>query len=192
LLIFDEVITGFGRTGQNFAAHTFGVTPDIMTMAKALTNGSIPMAAVAVREDIQQTILDAAPANTVELFHGYTYSAHPVACAAGLATLKIYREEDTFARVRGLSPAFLEQIATFRELPYVTDTRGFGLLGAIDLAPEEKPGARGFRIMCKAFEAGLVMRVSGDTLVLAPPFVSTAEQIAEMVDTLRKVVMAVG
>ena len=192
LLIFDEVITGFGRTGQNFAAQTFGVTPDIMTMAKALTNGSIPMAAVAVREDIQQTILDAAPPNTVELFHGYTYSAHPVACAAGLATLKIYREEDTFARVRDLAPAFLEQIAAFRELPYVTDTRGFGLLGAIDLAPEEKPGARGFRIMCAAFEAGLVMRVSGDTLVLAPPFVATAEQIAEMVETLRKVVIAAG
>jgi beta-alanine--pyruvate transaminase len=190
LLIFDEVITGFGRTGQNFAAQTFGVTPDIMTMAKALTNGSIPMAAIAVREDIQQTILDAAPANTVEMFHGYTYSAHPVACAAGLATLKIYREEDTFARVRELAPAFLAQIAAFRELPYVTDTRGFGLLGAIDLEPEEKPGARGFRIMCKAFEAGLVLRVTVDTLVLAPPYAATAEQIAEMVETLRKVVIA--
>jgi beta-alanine--pyruvate transaminase len=162
----------------------------MMTMAKALTNGSIPMAAVAVREDIQQTILDAAPANTVELFHGYTYSAHPVACAAGLATLKIYREEDTFARVRELAPSFLAQVAAFRELPYVTDTRGFGLLGAIDLEPEAQPGARGFRIMCKAFEAGLVLRVAGDTLILAPPYVATAEQIAEMVDTLRKVVTA--
>jgi beta-alanine--pyruvate transaminase len=192
LLIFDEVITGFGRTGQNFAAQTFGVTPDMMTMAKALTNGSIPMAAVAVREDIQQTILDAAPANTVELFHGYTFSAHPVACAAGLATLKIYREEDTFARVRELAPAFLEQIASFRELPYVTDTRGFGLLGAVDLEPEEKPGARGFKVLCKAFEAGLVLRAAADTLVLAPPFAATAEQISEMVETLRKVVIAVS
>ena len=97
LLIFDEVITGFGRTGEAFAAQSFGVVPDIMTMAKALTNGSIPLAAIAVREDIQQTILDAAPENTVEFFHGYTYGAHPVACAAGLATLKIYREEETFA-----------------------------------------------------------------------------------------------
>ncbi|HEY1858491.1 aspartate aminotransferase family protein [Acidocella sp.] len=192
LLIFDEVITGFGRTGQNFAAQTFGVTPDIITMAKALTNGSIPMAAIAVREDIQQTILDAAPANTVELFHGYTYSAHPAACAAGLATLKIYREEDIFARVRELTPAFLAQIAAFRDLPYVVDTRGFGLLGAIDLEPAEQPGARGFRIMCKAFEAGLVLRVAGDTLVLAPPFVATAEQIVEMVETLRRVVVSVG
>ncbi len=188
LLIFDEVITGFGRTGQAFAADTFGVTPDIMTMAKALTNGSIPMAAVAVREDIQQTILDASPANTVELFHGYTYSAHPVACAAALASLKIYREENTFARVRDLAPAFLEQIGAFRDLPFVTDTRGHGLLGAIDLAPEGAPGQRGFRVLCKAFEAGLVLRVAGDTVVLAPPFAATAEQITQMVDITRKIV----
>jgi beta-alanine--pyruvate transaminase len=187
LLIFDEVITGFGRTGHAFAAQTFDVTPDILTMAKAISNGSIPMAAIAVREDIQQTILDAAPADTIEFFHGYTYSAHPVACAAALATLKIYREEDTFARVRELAPAFLEQIASFRDLPFVTDTRGYGLLGAIDLAPIGPPGARGFKLLCKAFEMGLVLRAAGDTMVLAPPFASTAEQISEMVETLRKV-----
>ena len=163
LLIFDEVITGFGRTGQNFASQTFGVTPDIMTMAKALTNGTIPMAAVAVREDIQQTILDAAPEHNVEFYHGYTYSAHPVACAAALATLKIYREEDTFDRVRELSPAFLEQIGAFKDLPYVTDTRGYGLLGAVELEHKGPPGARGFNILCKAFEQGLVLRAAGDS-----------------------------
>jgi beta-alanine--pyruvate transaminase len=189
LLIFDEVITGFGRTGQAFAAETFGVTPDIMTMAKAITNGSIPMAATAVREDIQQTILDAAPKNGVEFYHGYTYSAHPVACAAGLATLKIYREEDTFARVRALAPAFLEQIAAFRDLPYVTDTRGFGLLGAVDLEPEGAPGARGFKLLCKAFEKGIVLRAAGDSMVLAPPFAATAEQITQMVEVMRKVIV---
>ena len=189
LLIFDEVITGFGRTGQAFAAETFGVTPDIMTMAKAITNGSIPMAATAVREDIQQTILDAAPKNGVEFYHGYTYSAHPVACAAGLATLKIYREEDTFARVRELAPAFLEQIAAFRDLPYVTDTRGFGLLGAVDLEPEGAPGARGFKLLCKAFEKGIVLRAAGDSMVLAPPFAATAEQITQMVEVMRKVIV---
>jgi beta-alanine--pyruvate transaminase len=189
LLIFDEVITGFGRTGQAFAAQTFGVTPDIMTMAKAITNGCIPMAAIAVREDIQQTILDAAPANTVEFFHGYTYSAHPVACAAALATLKIYREEDTFARVRALAPAFLEQIGAFRDLPYVTDTRGFGLLGAVDLEPQGKPGERGFKILCKAFEAGLMVRAAGDSIVLAPPFAATAEEISQMIDIMRKVII---
>jgi beta-alanine--pyruvate transaminase len=159
-------------------------------MAKAISNGSIPMAAIAVREDIQQTILDASPPNTVEFFHGYTYSAHPVACAAALATLKIYREENTFARVRELAPAFLEQIGAFKDLPYVTDTRGFGLLGAIDLAPEEKPGARGFKILCKAFEAGLVLRAAGDAIVLAPPFAATADEISQMIEIMRKVIIA--
>jgi beta-alanine--pyruvate transaminase len=189
LLIFDEVITGFGRTGHAFASQTFDVTPDILTMAKAITNGSIPMAAIAVREEIQQTIMDVAAPETIEFFHGYTYSAHPVACAAALATIKIFREEDTFARVRALSPAFLEQIAAFRDLPFVTDTRGHGLLGAIDLAPEGAPGARGFKMLCKAFEAGLVLRAAGDCMVLAPPFAATAEQITEMVDTLRRVLV---
>jgi len=191
LLIFDEVITGFGRTGQAFAADTFGVVPDIMTMAKAITNGSIPMAAIAVREEIQQTILDASPPNTVEFFHGYTYSAHPVACAAALATLKIFKEEDTFARVRELSPAFLAQIGAFRDLPFVTDTRGFGLLGAVDLAPEGAPGQRGFKVLCKAFEAGLVLRNAGDTIVLAPPFAASPDQITQMVETMRAVITAV-
>jgi beta-alanine--pyruvate transaminase len=188
LLIFDEVITGFGRTGQAFASQTFGVTPDIITMAKAITNGSIPMSAIAVREDIQQTILDAAPPNAVEFYHGYTYSAHPVACAAGLATLKIYREENTFGRVRELTPGFLEQIASFKGDPEVVDTRGFGLLGAVELAPKGKPGERGFKFLCKAFEEGLVLRCSGDSVVLAPPFAATPDQIGEMIDIVRKLI----
>ena len=191
LLIFDEVITGFGRTGQAFAADTFGVVPDLMTMAKALTNGSIPMAAIAVKEEIQQTILDASPPNTVEFFHGYTYSAHPVACAAALATLKIFREEETFARVRELAPAFLEQIGACRDLPGATDTRGFGLLGAVELEPQGKPGDRGFKILCKAFEEGLVLRNAADTIVLAPPFAATADEISQMVEIMRKVIKSV-
>ncbi|MDR3520899.1 MAG: aminotransferase class III-fold pyridoxal phosphate-dependent enzyme [Acidocella sp.] len=189
LLIFDEVITGFGRTGGVFAAQTFNVTPDIMTMAKAISNGSIPMAAVAVREDIQQTILDAAPENSIEFFHGYTYAAHPVACAAALATLKIYREEDTFARVRELTPAFLEQIGAFKGMAGIADTRGFGLLGAVDVEPHGKPGARGFKILCKAFEQGLVLRAAGDAIVLAPPYAATADEITQMVDIMRKVIL---
>jgi beta-alanine--pyruvate transaminase len=192
LLIFDEVITGFGRTGEAFAAQTFGVVPDMITMAKGISNGSIPMAAVAVREDIQQTILDAAPENTVEFYHGYTYSAHPVACAAALATLRIYREEQNFARVRALAPAFLEQIGAFKDLPYVTDTRGFGLLGAVELAPQGKPGERGFKILCKAFEEGIVLRAAGDTIVLAPPFVASPAEIEQMVDITRRVIKAVN
>ena len=188
LLIFDEVITGFGRTGHAFAAETFGVTPDIMTMAKAITNGSVPMSAIAVHEDIQQTILDAAPPNVVEFYHGYTYSAHPVACAAGLATLKIYREEDTFARVRELTPGFLEQVASFKGQPDVVDTRGLGLLGAIELAPKGKPGERGFKILCRAFEEGLVLRCAGDSVVLAPPFAATPDQISQMIEIVRKLI----
>ncbi|WP_297368828.1 aminotransferase class III-fold pyridoxal phosphate-dependent enzyme [Acidocella sp.] len=188
LLIFDEVITGFGRTGQAFAAQTFGVTPDLITMAKAINNASIPMAAVAVREDIQQTILDAAPENAVEFYHGYTYSAHPAAVAAALATLKIYREEDSFARVRALSPGFLEQIAACKSLPDVVDTRGHGLLGAVQVAPKGNPGERGFGILRRAFERGLVLRAAGESIVLAPPFASTPEQISEMVEIMRRVI----
>lgn len=188
LLIFDEVITGFGRTGQAFAAQTFDVTPDIMTMAKALTNGTIPMAAVAVREDIQQTILDAAPEDNVEFYHGYTYSGHPVACAAALATLKIFRDEDTFARVRSLAPAFLEQVGAFKGMDGVVDTRGHGLLGAIEVAPAGKPGARGFTILRKAFEAGLVLRAAGDSIVLAPPFACTPDEITQMLEIIRKLI----
>ena len=188
LLIFDEVITGFGRTGDAFAAQTFDVVPDIMTMAKALTNGSIPMSAIAVHEDIQQTILDEAPPDSVEFYHGYTYSAHPVACAAALATLKIYREENIFARVRALTPAFLEQIAAFKTMPDVIDTRGFGLLGAVELAPKGKPGARGFKILCRAFEEGLVLRAAGDSIVLAPPFAATPDELSQMIGIMRKVI----
>jgi beta-alanine--pyruvate transaminase len=188
LLIFDEVITGFGRTGEAFAAQTFDATPDILTMAKAITNGSIPMAAVAVKDEIQQAILEATPAGGIEFYHGYTYSAHPAACAAGLATLKIYREENTFGRVKALAPAFLEQIGSFKGMDGVIDTRGFGLLGAVELAPKGKPGERGFKILCNAFEQGLVLRAAGDSLVLAPPFAATAEQISEMIEIMRKLI----
>ncbi|HQT73942.1 MAG: aspartate aminotransferase family protein [Acidiphilium sp. 37-67-22] len=191
LLIFDEVICGFGRTGAPFAADAFGVVPDMLTMAKAITNGNIPMAAVAVREDVQQAILDAAGPDAVEFFHGYTYSAHPVACAAALATLRIYREDDLFARAAALAPKFLERIAALRDVPIVTDTRGFGLLGAVDLAPEGGPGKRGFAVLRRAFEQGLVLRVAGDTAIFAPLFITTDDQLDEMFDKLRKVLATV-
>ncbi|MGC8526273.1 aspartate aminotransferase family protein [Acidiphilium sp.] len=191
LLIFDEVICGFGRTGAPFAADAFGVVPDMLTMAKAITNGNIPMAAVAVREDVQQAILDAAGPDAVEFFHGYTYSAHPVACAAALATLKIFREDDLFARGAALAPKFLERIAALRDVPIVIDTRGFGLLGAVDLAPEGGPGKRGFAVLRRAFEQGLVLRVAGDTVIFAPLFITTDDQLDEMFDKLRKVLATV-
>ena len=191
LLIFDEVICGFGRTGAPFAADAFGVVPDMLTMAKAITNGNIPMAAVAVREDVQQAILDAAGPDAVEFFHGYTYSAHPVACAAALATLKIFRDDDLFARGAALAPKFLERIASLRDVPIVTDTRGFGLLGAVDLAAEGGPGKRGFAVLRRAFEQGLVLRVAGDTVIFAPLFITTDDQLDEMFDKLRKVLATV-
>jgi beta-alanine--pyruvate transaminase len=191
LLIFDEVICGFGRTGHAFAADAFGVTPDMMTMAKAITNGNIPMAAIAVREDIQQTILDAAGPDAIEFFHGYTYSGHPVACAAALATLKIYRDDDLFGRAAALAPKFLERIAGMRDLSMVIDTRGYGLLGAVDLAADGTPGKRGFAILRKAFEQGLVLRVTGDTVIFSPMFITTEDQLDEMFDGLRTVLKTV-
>ncbi|MCF3945463.1 aspartate aminotransferase family protein [Acidiphilium sp. AL] len=191
LLIFDEVICGFGRTGHAFAADAFGVTPDILTMAKAITNGNIPMAAIAVREDIQQAILDAAGPDAVEFFHGYTYSAHPVACAAALATLKLYRDEDLFARAAALTPKFLERIASLADIPIVTDTRGYGLLGAVDLAVDGSAGKRGFAVLRRCFEQGLVIRVAGDTVVFAPLFITTEDELDQMFALLRGVLKTV-
>ena len=191
LLIFDEVICGFGRTGHAFAAQAFGVTPDIMTMAKAINNGSIPMGAVAVREGVCQTIMDVAAPDAIEFFHGYTYSAHPVACAAAIAALRIYHDEDLFARAQALSPAFLDLVAGMRDLPIVTDTRGYGLLGAFDLAPGQTPGARGFEIVKACFAAGIVVRVAGDTIILAPPFVAEQSDLDEMFAILRRVLATI-
>jgi beta-alanine--pyruvate transaminase len=188
LLIFDEVICGFGRTGHAFGSQAFGVTPDIMTMAKAINNGNIPMGAVAVREGICQTIMDVAAPDAIEFFHGYTYSAHPVACAAAIATLRIYHDDDLFARARALSPYFLDLIAGMRDLPIVTDTRGYGLLGAFDLAPGGAPGARGFEMMKKCFNAGLVVRLAGDTVIVAPPFIAETSDLDEMFTILRGVI----
>jgi beta-alanine--pyruvate transaminase len=191
LLVFDEVICGFGRTGAAFGADSFGVTPDIMTMAKGLTNAAVPMGAVAVRADIYDTINAATPgAGVVEFFHGYTYSAHPAACAAGLAALKIYRDEDIFAKGAALSPYFLDRLFALRDLDAVTDIRGYGLLGAVDLAPHGAPGARGYDVLQRLFEAGVMLRIIGDTVVFAPPLVAEQHHIDQLCDTLRNVLEA--
>jgi beta-alanine--pyruvate transaminase len=187
LLIFDEVITGFGRTGAAFASETFGVAPDLITMAKALTNGVIPMAAVAVRQDIYHTITEAAPSGGIELFHGYTWSAHPVAAAAALATLKLHREDGLFDRARDLAPRFLDAVFSLRDLAVVTDIRGFGLLAGIDLVPDGTPGQRGTAVLKALYEAGVVVRVTGDTVILAPPFVALPEHVETLITTLRRV-----
>jgi len=189
LLIFDEVITGFGRCGAPFAAQAFGVTPDLMTMAKAITNGAVPMAAVAASSKVHDTIVEIDQGG-IELFHGYTWSAHPVACAAALASLKLYRDEDMFARAAALSAPFLERLADLRRFPIVQDIRGYGLLGAIDLAPAETMGARGFGALKALYAAGAVVRVTNDTIILAPPFVMTAQDLDDLFGKIAGVLQA--
>jgi len=186
--VFDEVICGFGRTGKAFAAQSFNVMPDIITMAKALTNGAIPMAAVAVQDEIYETIVGAAPENAIELFHGYTYSGHPTACAAGLAALEIYEKENLFERAAELSPYFLDQIFSLQDMDEITDIRGYGLIAGIDLAPGDAPGQRGTQLQKDLFWNGLHVKFTADTGIIAPAFVAEKEHIDQMVDTLRKII----
>ena len=187
LLIFDEVITGFGRLGAATAAEFFGVTPDLICFAKGLTNAAVPMGAVAAHDRIYQTITEAA-APGIELFHGYTYSGHPLACAAALATLAVYEEEGLFARAASLSPRWEEAVHGLRDARHVIDVRNLGLVAGIELEP--RPGAPGERAMDAfraAFDRGLLIRVTGDIIALSPPLIVSEGQIAEIVDQLRAV-----
>jgi len=188
LLVFDEVICGFGRTGETFGAISFGVTPDLMTMAKALTNGAQPMGAVAVHADIYRTIVDAAPAGLPEFFHGYTYSAHPAACAAGLATLEIYRKEQLFARARDLSEYFLDKMYALGELPAVADVRGYGMLAGVEVRAGKAPGLRGNELQAKLYDRGLHVKTTGDVAIMAPAFIASRADIDQMADMLREAI----
>ena len=188
LLIFDEVICAFGRTGKQFGADSFEVVPDIITMAKALTNGVVPMGAVACSERIYETITNAAPEMAIELFHGYTYSGCPVASAAGLATRGIFEQENLVERAAPMAPTFLEGLFSFKDMDVVTDIRGYGLLGAIDLAPKDgKPGTRGYQITQQTFEAGLIVKMTGDSMLLSPPLVCEDKHLDEMFTKVREV-----
>ncbi len=189
LLIADEVITGFGRVGEAFACERLGIQPDMITLAKGLTNAAVPMSAVAVSKRIYDTLM-AGPAG-VELFHGYTYSGHPLACAAGLATLEIYAEEGLFARAAALAPVFEDAVHGLRDLPDVIDVRNFGLMGAVELAPREgAPGARGFAAYLECFETGLMVRQIGDSIAMSPPLIISESQIGEMVEILGAAIAA--
>ena len=194
LLIFDEVITGFGRLGASSAAEAFGVLPDMMTLAKGLTSGTVPMGAVMVRREIERTIVEESPLPEwgIELPHGYTYSAHPLALAAALTTLDVYREEGLFERAARLAPAFEEAVHGLREAPHVVDIRNIGLMAAVELAPRPgQPGARGFEAMRRAFfEHDLMIRITGDTIALSPPLVMEEDDLGEMVRRLRRVLEA--
>ncbi|MBL4720263.1 MAG: aspartate aminotransferase family protein [Alphaproteobacteria bacterium] len=189
LLIFDEVITGFGRLGDNFAGQRFGVVPDLMTMAKALTNGAIPMGGVAAREHVYKTITEAAPETGIEFFHGYTYTAHPAACAAGIATLDIYENDGLFQKSAEMEDYFLDQLFAMRESNIVTDIRGIGMLGAIDLAPKDgAPGVRGGQALKDFYAAGVLVKMTADTVIVAPPFVADKSDIDRMFEIISDVV----
>jgi beta-alanine--pyruvate transaminase len=184
LLVFDEVICGFGRTGQPFAAQSFGVSPDMITMAKAITNGNIPMGAVAVHEDIHDTIMNAAPEHNIEFFHGYTWSGNPVACAASLATLDIYKSENLFERASSLSQYFLEKVFSLDDVGGVIDIRGYGTLAGVDIDPNII-GMSGYELQKKLFDRGLHIKTTGNAALLSPPFISSKENLDFMVQTLR-------
>ena len=186
LLVFDEVITGFGRMGTPFATQKFNVKPDIITMAKALTNGAIPMGGVAVTDEIYETVTNAAPENAIEFFHGYTYSAHPAACAAGIATQKIYETEGLFENAAALEPYFLDAIFSLQDHPMVADVRGIGMMGGIEVHPEGGAGKRGGELQKKMFWNGLHVKWTGDNGIIAPAFVAERKHIDEIVDKFRK------
>jgi len=187
LLIFDEVITGFGRTGSPFASQEFGVLPDMITAAKGLTNGSVPMGAVIVRKDIYETFMTG-PEQAIELFHGYTYSAHPVACAAGLATLDIYRREDLLGRARELASYWEDAVHSLRSAPHVIDLRNYGLIAGIELEPiAGKPTARAYQAFLKCFERGVLIRTTGDIIALSPPLIIGKSHIDQLFGTLDEV-----
>jgi beta-alanine--pyruvate transaminase len=188
LLIFDEVITGFGRTGAPFAAEEFGVTPDILTAAKGLTNGCVPMGAVIVRKAIYEAFMQG-PENAIELFHGYTYSAHPTACAAGLATLGIYEREKLLTRAKtSVGKQWEDAAHSLRGLPHVIDVRTYGLIMGLEFESiPGKVGARAFEVYTKCFERGLLTRQTADIIALSPPLIVEPKHIDQIFTTLREV-----
>jgi beta-alanine--pyruvate transaminase len=193
LLIFDEVITGFGRLGAAFAAERYGVIPDMITFAKGVTSGTVPMGGVLVRKHIYDAFMKG-PEHAIELFHGYTYSGHPLACAAALASLDVYRDEKLFERAKTLEPKWYDALMTLKGLPNVLDIRCLGLTGAIDLAPSSAGGgARGYKAVEHSFhEAGIMIRISGDTIELTPPLIISENQIGEIVDKVGQTIKAVA
>jgi beta-alanine--pyruvate transaminase len=189
LLIFDEVITGFGRLGTAFAAERYGVIPDMITFAKGVTSGTVPMAGVIMRKGIYDTFMRG-PEHVIELFHGYTYSAHPLACAAGLATLDVYRDENLFDRAAKLESKWADAAMSLKGTPGVLDIRTLGLVAAIDLSSRPDAfGKRAYEAMEKAFhEYGLMFRITGDTIALSPPLIITEDQIGEIFEKIKKVI----
>ena len=187
LLIFDEVITGFGRLGTPFASQFFGVMPDIFTTAKGLTNGAVPMGAVFTTDRIHDAFMNG-PEGTIELFHGYTYSGHPIACAAGLATLDIYERDGLLTRAASIAPVWEEALHGLKDAPHVVDIRNLGLIGGVELASRPgAPGARAYDVFTACFQEGCMIRVTGDVIAMSPPLSIGEAEIAQLIGTLRKV-----
>ena len=179
------MITGWRRTGSALGAQEFGVTPDIMTMAKATTNGIVPFGVVACKEEIYDAVVDAAPKGAVELFHGYTYSGIPVSVAAALAVQDIFEKEDIFKRAKELSPYFQEGLFSLKDIDVVENIRGYGMMGGIDIKMDKKPGAAGFTCFKHCYEAGVNFKNTGDSLIIAPQFICEKKHIDEIIDKLR-------
>jgi len=190
LLVFDEVITGFGRLGAPFASQLFGVTPDVMTMAKALTNGAQPMGAIGVSDDVYNAIVDAAPDNAIEFFHGYTYSGHPAAAAAGNVVQDIYQTEGSFEAAAKLAPYFEKKIFELEGNDRIRDIRCIGMMAAVELKPQGNPGALGTRCQKELFWNGMHVKFTGDTGIVAPAFIATEAHIDEMVEKLTATINA--
>jgi beta-alanine--pyruvate transaminase len=185
LLIFDEVITGFGRTGQPFGAHSFNVTPDLMCVAKGITNGCVPMGAVVAKQHIHDAFMTGS-AHAIEFFHGYTYSAHPLACAAALATLDTYAEDGLLTRAATMSAEFATAVHSLRGEPNVIDIRNIGLVAGVELAPiADQPTKRAFDIFLDCYDKGVMLRTTGDIVALSPPLIVQSAHIEQMVETLR-------
>ena len=193
LLIFDEVISGFGRLGYAFAAERYGVVPDMITFAKAVNSGAVPMGGVMVRKGIHDAFMKGAD-HSIELFHGYTYSGHPLACAAALATQDLYRDEDLFERARKLEPMWADAVMSLKGLPNVLDIRTIGLVAAIDLASRpDAVGQRAYEALERAFgEFGVMIRTTGETIALTPPLIISEDQIGELVDKVGRTIRAVA
>ncbi len=190
LLIFDEVITAFGRCGDSFASNRFGVTPDLITTAKGLTSGAVPMGAVLAKGDIYQTFMTG-PEGAIEFFHGYTYSGHPLAAAAGCAALDVYLGEGLFDRARQLEKPFEDALHSLRGEPHVIDVRNFGLVGAVELEPiEGQPTARAIKTFRACLDDGVIVRTTGDTLAFSPPLIISESEIEQVVETVRKALRA--
>jgi len=192
LLVFDEVITGWGRMGAAFGAQAFDVTPDLLTMAKAITNASQPLGAVVAKQAIYEAITEAGPAQGIEFFHGYTYSAHPASCAAGLAMMEIFRKEKLIERAAEMSTYFLDSIFSLKDMPGLVDIRGIGMMAAIEVAPGKVPGSRGHELQKMLFDANLNLKATGDSIIMAPPFIAEKHHIDEITDKVRGVLAKVA